>query len=366
VSGEERRTPPPETDDARDPGEAGSASPVPEVSSPPPRRRFGRLLTPLDVAARWVAVEPRRVLVPVVLFVATVISTLYVGHLFVLAYAAEAGLSAGATGTILDGWPYALPLLGILVCHEMGHYVAARIHGIPVSLPYFIPVPFFFGTFGAVIRTRGKLRSRRALLDVGASGPLAGMVVAIPCMVAGLALSQIRPLPAEPYQLEGQSLLYGLLKRLVVGPIPEGSDVFLHPLAWAAWIGFLVTMINLIPVGQLDGGHVAYALLGRSYRTISRWTHAALVALGLGTGLWFGIEAIRAGRAAADVAAEFATGGNWLVWALILWILNRATKGHPPVDEDDPLSPGRLALGASCLALFVLLFMAVPLRAVTP
>lgn len=334
------------------------------VETPPGWRR--RLRTPLGAAARLIAVEPRRVLVPVVLFVATVLSTLSVGRLFVEAYAIEVGGPPGETGTILDGWPYATALLGILLCHEMGHFLAARVHGIPVSLPYFIPVPFFFGTFGAVIRTRGGVRSRSALLDVGAAGPLAGMVVAIPCMVAGLALSEVRPLPTEPYQLEGQSLLYGLLKRIVVGPIPEGHDVFLHPLAWAAWIGFLVTMINLIPVGQLDGGHVAYALFGRRYAQISRWTHRALVALGIGTGTYFGVQAVLAGRDGADVAAEFAVGGNWLVWAAILWIMNRATRGHPPVDEQDRLTPGRVVLGSTCVVLFVLLFMSVPLRAVTP
>jgi membrane-associated protease RseP (regulator of RpoE activity) len=353
------------SDDPRTPAPPdGNEAPPPAPG--PIRRRLGRLGTPLDMAARFVAVEPKRIIMPVVLFLLTVVSTLYVGQLFVAAYASETGGSAGTTGTILDGWPYAVPLLAILLCHEMGHYVAARVHGIPVSLPYFIPVPFFFGTFGAVIRTRGQLRSRSALLDVGASGPLAGMVVAIPCMVLGLALSDVRPLPTEPYQLEGVSLLYALLKWLVVGSVPAGYDVFLHPLAWAAWIGFLVTMINLIPVGQLDGGHVAYALFGRGYRWISTWAHRALVLLGIAAGTWAGTNAILAHRSAADVAAEFAVGGNWLVWALILWILNRATKGHPPVDEADRLSPVRVALGSVCVALFVLLFMAVPLRAVTP
>lgn len=348
-------------------GDAGPpepAPPAPAEETPSNWRR--RLRTPLGAAARLVAVEPRRVFVPVLLFAATVLSTLYVGRLFVEAYAIEVGGPPGETGTILDGWPYAAALLGILLCHEMGHFLAARVHGIPVSLPYFIPVPFFFGTFGAVIRTRGRIRSRAALLDVGAAGPLAGMAVAVPCMIAGLALSEVRPLPAEPYQLEGQSLLYALLKRLVVGPIPEGHDVFLHPLAWAAWIGFLVTMINLIPVGQLDGGHVAYALFGRRYAQVSRWAHRALVALGVGTGTYFGVQAVLAGRDAADVAAEFAVGGNWLVWAAILWIMNRATRGHPPVDDEDRLTPGRVVLGSTCVVVFVLLFMSVPLRAVTP
>ena len=347
--------------------EAPSSAPVAaDEAVEAPRRGLRRLRTPLDLAARFVAVEPKRVLVPVFLFLLTVFSTLYVGHGFVLDYVQEVGGAAGATGTFLDGWPYALPLLGILVCHEMGHYIAARIHGIPVSLPYFIPVPVFFGTFGAVIRTRGQLRSRKALLDVGAAGPLAGMVVAVPCMIAGLALSEVRPLPTEPYQMEGVSLLYGLLKWVVLGRIPEGQDVFLHPVAWAAWIGFLVTMINLIPVGQLDGGHGAYALFGGRYRAISQWAHRMLIVLGVGAGAWAGGNAIAAGRDSGDVAMSFAVGANWLVWAFILWILNRATRGHPPVDEGDRLSPLRVALGTTCVLLFVLLFMAVPLRAVTP
>jgi len=338
----------------------------PRPAEPAPGRWRDRLRTPLGAATRLMAVEPQRVLVPTLLFAATVLSTLYVGRLFVEAYAAEVGKPPGETGTILDGWPYAAALLGILLCHEMGHFLAARVHGIPVSLPYFIPVPFFFGTFGAVIRTRGRIRSRAALLDMGAAGPLAGMGIAVPCMIAGLARSEVRPLPEEPYQLEGQSLLYALLKRIVVGPIPAGHDVFLHPLAWAAWIGFLVTMINLIPVGQLDGGHVAYALFGRRYAQVSRWAHRALVALGVGTGTYFGIAALLAGRDATDVAAEFTAGGNWLVWAAILWILNRATRGHPPVEDESRLTPGRIALGSACVVVFVLLFMAVPLRAVTP
>jgi membrane-associated protease RseP (regulator of RpoE activity) len=273
-----------------------------------PRRHRVRTKTPLDFAARLIAAEPRRTLVPALLFLATVASTLYVGRAFVDAYAAEVLVDMSPTGTILDGWPYALPLMLILLCHEMGHYLAARVHGVPVTLPYFIPIPFFFGTFGAVIRTRGRIRSRNALMDVGAAGPLAGMIVAVPCMVLGLHLSAVQPLPEGPYQLEGQSLLYLLLKRLVLGPIPAGSDVFLHPLAWAAWIGFLVTMINLIPVGQLDGGHVGFALLGRWHDTLSRWAHRILVVLGVLVGGAYGTRALVAGQPGLEVAAEYATG----------------------------------------------------------
>jgi membrane-associated protease RseP (regulator of RpoE activity) len=154
-------------------------------------------------------------------------------------------------------------------------------------------------------------------------------------------------------------------KWLILPSIPEGQDVLLHPPALAAWIGFLVTMINLIPVGQLDGGHVSYALFGSRYGRVSRWAHRLLVALGPAVGAWFGSAAIRAGRDVGDVIQEAAAGGNWLIWAAILWLLTRATRGHPPVDDAEPLSPGRTALGVTCVVLFVLLLMAVPLRSVT-
>lgn len=330
-----------------------------------PGRPHGR--TPLDWAADVVATPPRRIAIHMLLLAATVFSTLYVGAALVKAYDIEIAGGPGADYSLLDGWPYAATLMTILLFHEMGHYAAARIHGVPVSLPYFIPVPFFFGTFGAVIRTRGRIRSRNALMDIGAAGPIAGLAVAVPAMIFGLSLSEVRPLPAGSYQLEGQSLLYVALKRVVLGDIPQGHDVFLHPLAWASWIGFLVTMINLIPVGQLDGGHVSYALLGRRYARVSRWAHVLLVALGAAVCGVFGVRAILAGRDAAEIAAEFATGTNWLVWAAVLWLLFRTgERRRPPFERDDALTPARKVLGVACILLFLLLFMAVPLRAVEP
>src|SRR5688572_30026696 len=164
---------------------------------------------------------------------------------------------------LLDGWTFAVPLMSILLAHEFGHFIAGRIHGVDVSPPFFIPMPIPpLGTMGAVIRMRRPIRTRNALLDVGAAGPLAGMVVAVPVLIWGLLLSDVRPLPETGYLMEGRSLLYLGLLHAVHGSIPAGHDVFLSPTAFAGWAGLLVTMINLLPVGQLDGGHVAYALLG--------------------------------------------------------------------------------------------------------
>src|SRR5690606_7442838 len=153
-------------------------------------------------------------------------------------------------------------------------------HRVPASLPYFLPVPIvWFGTMGAIITMPERIRSRIALLDIGAAGPLAGMVVAIPTMVVGLRLSEVAPLGSDSYIQEGQSLLYWAIKRVVLGPIPDGSDVHLHPTAFAAWGGFLITMINLLPWGQLDGGHIAYALLGEKQNALARWVRRSLLGL---------------------------------------------------------------------------------------
>lgn len=266
---------------------------------------------------------------------------------------------------LLSGWSFAVPLLAILLCHEFGHYIAARIHGVPASLPYFIPFPKIspFGTFGAVIVMPKRIRSANALLDIGAAGPLAGMAVALPMMIIGLALSKLGPRSETGYIQEGTSLLYWLLKRIVVGPIASHEDVFLHPTALAAWAGFLVTFLNLLPFGQLDGGHVAYALFGEKQNRYARFAIFLPFVMVL-YNAWVHVRPIvlRGMREGYDKQ-------NWLpvsaatVWigiTLLLWLL-RGVSGaqHPPVD-DDKLSPKRRIVAAFTLFLFVLLFMPTP------
>ncbi|HEX6272108.1 MAG TPA: site-2 protease family protein, partial [Polyangiaceae bacterium] len=180
----------------------------------------------------------------VVLFLATVISVFLAGAEYALP---EGARHPEGLGELFDprflvtGWPFAVPLLAILLTHEFGHYFAARRHGVPASLPYFIPMPFVspFGTMGAVIGMRGRIRSRTALLDIGAAGPLAGLVVALPVLAWGIAESEVKPLP-ERYTQEGQSILYWLLKLVIHGPIPDGSDMNMHATAFAGWVGLLV------------------------------------------------------------------------------------------------------------------------------
>ena len=263
---------------------------------------------------------------------------------------------------ILSGWNFAVPFLGILLVHEFGHYIAARIHRVDASLPYFLPLPILspFGTMGAIISMRGRIRSRDALLDIGASGPLAGLVVAIPVLAYGLSLSTVGPL-GDHYQQEGQSLLYVALKRVVLGPIPEGMDVNLHPTAFAGWGGLLITMLNLLPWGQLDGGHVAYALFGPRQHAVARWFRRSLLVLFLFTAASFIIPVVR-GHSHLSLEMAFLNSWFWLLWYLILGGIARMSGGaEHPATEPGILSPKRRVIAVVTLAFFVLLFMPVPL-----
>ena len=298
------------------------------------------------------------------LFVATVISVFLAGRLW-----APPPASGGWIARWLSGWTFAVPLLAILVAHEGGHYVASRFHRVPASLPYFIPLPLLspFGTLGAVILMRGRIRSARALLDIGASGPIAGMLVAVPLMVVGLSLSPVMPAAPSGFIQEGQSLLYLALKRLVLGDIPPGYDVMLHPTALAAWTGFFITFLNLLPFSQLDGGHVAYALLGRRHDAWSHRMWLVPVAL-LGYNLWthgrFAVLALLQGRAAMITGDQWdrllSSTLLWVVLLLVMLLMRRRTGGlHPPVDETY-LDPIRRRVGLGTLLMFVLLFMPSP------
>jgi membrane-associated protease RseP (regulator of RpoE activity) len=289
----------------------------------------------------------RGVRLNVLLFVLTVVSLFWTGM-----EDPRAGL--------LSGWPYAVPLISILVAHEFGHYFAARYHGVPASLPYFLPLPKLgFGTLGAVIAMRDRIRSRNALLDIGASGPIAGMLVAVPVVFWGIAHSPVT-LSSPPYDQEGQSLIYVAIKWLVHGPIPAGHDVRLHPAALAGWVGLFLTMINLLPFGQLDGGHVAYALFGERYNRVAPWVRRALLPLFLVNLVSF-LAPIMPRPPAALLAVAVSNSLFWLLWFVVLGVLTRVSgKDHPPFEPGE-LSGFRKAVAWLCLALFIGLFMPTPL-----
>ena len=289
---------------------------------------------------------------PVLLMALTFASTLYVGAGMVL------GRPPGSFEDLLPGWVFSVPLMAILMAHEFGHFFAGRYHRVDVSPPYFIPVPFFLlGTLGAVIQIRERIRSRNALLDIGAAGPLAGMVVALPVVIYGIATSPVEALPDAPYLLEGRSLLYLGLLNWLKGPIPPGYDIMLTPTALAGWAGLLVTMINLLPVGQLDGGHVAYALLGERQDQLSRKLLRSLPVLALVVSAAYGVPAYLDGIRGDKLIYDAAAGMHWLVWAVVLWFLTRATGPDHPPTEDSEVSPRRRLVGWFTLSLFVLLFM---------
>jgi len=199
----------------------------------------------------------------------------------------------------LMGIPFSFSLMAILTGHELGHYFVSRREGMTTSLPYFIPMPNFIGTFGAMIRMKSIVPNRRALLRVGMAGPIVGFLIALPITIVGIALSRFVVMPATGYYIRlGDSLLFSLIVKAIHPMIPPGMDLFLHPMAFAGWIGFLVTAMNLIPIGQLDGGHVAYSLLFEHRKKLYIPLAAALIGFGL---LWPG----------------------WLVWGLLAFLMAR-------------------------------------------
>lgn len=240
--------------------------------------------------------------------------------------------------SIFKGLPFAVALIGILLSHELAHYFASRIHGIRATLPLFIPAPppIIFGTFGAFIKMKSPILSRKALIDIGASGPIAGFIISSIATVTGLNFSEVVPVKGVDGGLYlGSSLLFSFLSNAIHGPIPEGHDVFLHPVAFAGWIGFFITSLNLIPIGQLDGGHIAFALLRRKHRAFSLILLVGLILMG--TLYWPG----------------------WLMWALLLVILGIQ---HPPIiHEEVRLDGKRIFLGITCFLIFVITFTPLPI-----
>jgi membrane-associated protease RseP (regulator of RpoE activity) len=243
--------------------------------------------------------EPRRrVLLPIVLFLATCYTTYRVG-----------------------GFIYAGPMLFILLCHEFGHYLQARRYHVPASLPYFIPMPAGpLGTMGAVIAMSGRFGNRRSLYDIGITGPLAGLVPTLILAVVGLQMSTLGPIPTDGGTVLGEPLLFKALSHWIWGELPANQDIMLHPLAYAGWVGILITSVNLFPIGQLDGGHVLYALLREKAHFV------ATLVLGL-----------------ALVAVVWT---HSMQWSLMLLLLILMGPKHPPTANDHvPLGTGRIILG---------------------
>ena len=277
----------------------------------------------------------QRIGVAAVLFALTVLSVVYVG--------AQLSADVYATGlNLLDGIPYAVSLLAILMAHEMGHYLVGRRLRAPLSLPYFLPLPVPpLGTLGAVITMSGPVRNRRHLLAIAAAGPLAGLVVAIPVLLIGLSMSEVQPLPTTgQFMAEGNSLLYLALKFITFGQLlPSGGlDVVVSPIAFAGWAGILITGLNLIPAGQLDGGHIVYALVGARY---ARYVlYAVLAALAVLAIFWQG----------------------WLLWMVLIFLFGRTRLA--PLDEITELTTAQKIFAAAMLVLFFLVFTPVPLSVV--
>lgn len=326
-----------------------------EAAAPPAEAPIAAAIDAPDdsIAADVDAPAETRWGTPILLIALTFITTLWAG-------AEQHGLEPIARPLdLLAGWDFALPLMAILLAHEFGHYIVGRIHRVDISPPYFIPMPMMLlGTMGAVIRMRGAIRDRSALLDVGASGPLAGMLVAIPVLVIGIATSPILPLPpAGTFIIEGRSLLYTGLLYALKGPIPAGHDIMLSPTAFAGWAGLLVTMMNLLPFGQLDGGHVAYALLGPRQNRVARIVLIALPIVSIATCLTFGVPAYLDGVRGDALLTESLAGMHWMIWFIVLLSMSKfAGIDHPPADGP-PLGRVRRAIAIGTLLLFVLLFM---------
>lgn len=297
--------------------------------SPPPSREHSDSEPPAAMEA------PRSIRLNVVLFALTIVSVVFTGAML-----DPLGLKSPTTW--LHALQYAGALLGILVAHESGHYIAARIHNVDASPPFFIPLPLLgFGTMGAVIRMRGRIATRAALLDIGASGPLCGLVVAFPLYTWGVRHSEIISLDSSEYGQLGTSLAVRAIEHFFGPTVPGGSDILLSPVAFGAWAGMLVTMINLLPVGQLDGGHVAYALFGPQQDKFARTFHRALLAFFFVSVLGWVMRDFRAGEGFKHFGEHVGDSMFWLAWYQVLAILGTVTrKGQGERgDDDEPRLP---------------------------
>jgi membrane-associated protease RseP (regulator of RpoE activity) len=292
--------------------------------------------------------RPRRPARPwrhVVLFLLTVVSTVLVGTQHFASFHVDFGnrpMDLSGVGLILSGLWYSASILAILGAHEFGHYFACKYYGVDASLPYFLPAPLpLTGTLGAFIRIRQIIPNKRELFDIGIAGPIAGFLVAIPVLLMGMSLSHVTRLPSDTrgFVELGEPMLFKAIAWLFWGTPPDGYSINMHPMAFAAWFGLLATALNLFPIGQLDGGHISYAVLGRKSTFVTLGTVGALI------GLTF-------------------MSTSWLVWT-VLTVVMLVTFGprHPrTVDEDVPLDRGRLWLAFFALVMFILCFTPAPIE----
>lgn len=294
--------------------------------------------------------EPRprhRYWLHVLLFLLTLLSTTVVGAGFAQSFGANLPSSFNGDlygyvrmwhqpSFLLQGLPFSITLLTILMAHEMGHYITARYYDVDVSLPYFLPAPTLIGTMGAFIRIRSAIYSKRALFDIGIAGPIAGFVVLLAPLAVGLSLSRVSPGAVHHSDLVfGSPLLLQLFERIAF-PGVRVEDIYLHPVARAAWVGLLATALNLLPIGQLDGGHILYAFAGEKTRWLSRFFVAALIPMGI----------------------FFAY--SWLVWAVLLFFFGMR---HPVIYDPYPIGRARTWLGIAALIILILTFTLSPVRA---
>ncbi len=317
-----------------------------------------------------IVIAPRRkAWVNGLLFVLTSLSTWYVGLGLSLSYLHPEIMggpwpdTAGAAATaeprvVAMGLLFAAVLMAILTAHELGHYLTCRRHGLVATLPYFVPFPNLFGTLGAFIKIKSRIEWKRQLFDVGAAGPLSGFVLALPAVIVGLAFSKVVPVPPGDGVLTlGEPLLFKLAGLLFFRHLPAGADLVLHPVAFAGWVGLFVTFLNLMPLGQLDGGHIAHAVFGGKTRYVSALTLVLVFAMGV----FFSY--------------------HWLIWGmlgLLVGLVRRVKRParlyrlavrlkHPPViDEGGPLGRGRSVLAVLVLVIFVLSFIPDPIKRQQP
>jgi len=283
----------------------------------------------------------------VLLLAVTIVTTTVAGANHWAAFVSDFGpgdLNASTTSLIVHGLWYSGTILAILGCHELGHYLACRYYDVDASLPYFLPVPIpMTGTLGAFIRIREPIPQKRMLFDIGIAGPIAGFLVALPTLFVGVAMSHVvrLPNPLPPFTVElGEPLLFKVSSWMFWGSIPDGSTLNMHPMAFAAWFGLLATALNLFPIGQLDGGHISYAVLG------PRSTYVTFLMIAVAIGL----------------AAFFSS--SWVVWTgLTVVMLFMFGPRHPRVeDEHVPLDRSRLILAGFALVMFVLCFTPAPIQ----